>query len=287
MSEAAGSPLTLAEAVPLGTVAVQRLLTSWGVRSLAYKGPAFAVLGVRRPRVSNDIDLLIHPDDRDRATAALTGAGWTRVWLSFPAAVDDIAYSTTVSHPRFPATVDSHHWVKGALAWPTAFDTMWEQRARVVVAHVEVCTPSAEHALVLEFLNAQKGVPPDQWGAKAQAVISGGTSLDVDVDAVAEAASSLGARETAAALIVGLGGAPLTRTPTLAFQDWLDARDRPADWAIFIRLLQRVPHELPRWLWRRITFGDDVARNWARVQGLPYKGVAHVLLLRLKRGRSR
>ena len=45
-------PLTLAEAVPLGTVLLQRLLDDAGIRSLAIKGPAFVELGVRRPRQS-------------------------------------------------------------------------------------------------------------------------------------------------------------------------------------------------------------------------------------------
>lgn len=45
-----GDPLTMAEAVPLGTVHLQRMLERVGVRSLVIKGPAFVELGVRAPR---------------------------------------------------------------------------------------------------------------------------------------------------------------------------------------------------------------------------------------------
>ena len=65
----------LAEAVPLGTVLLQRLLDDAGIRSLVIKGPAFVELGVRRPRQSNDIDLLVAPGDRKAATELLTAAG--------------------------------------------------------------------------------------------------------------------------------------------------------------------------------------------------------------------
>ena len=39
-------PLTLAEAVPLGTVLLQRLLDDAGIRSLAIKGPALSLIHI-------------------------------------------------------------------------------------------------------------------------------------------------------------------------------------------------------------------------------------------------
>ena len=68
-------PLTLAEAVPLGTVYLQRLLVSAGIRSLVIKGPAFVELGVRKPRQSNDIDLMVAPGDRAAATGPWPALG--------------------------------------------------------------------------------------------------------------------------------------------------------------------------------------------------------------------
>lgn len=273
-------PLTLAEAVPLGTVHMQRILADVGVRSLAIKGPAFVELGVRRPKVSRDIDLVIHPEDRVRAVAALTRAGWSRVSLWFPPVVEDIIYSTTVSHPHFPASVDMHHWLKGMLTWPSAFEVLWDQRTRVVVAHSEVDSPCAGHALVLEFLNAAKKAPQERWGDVAQAVVT--TADRQQFETVLEAARALGVRETAAPLIVALGGPRLSGDPSAEFQAWLVARDRSDDNAVFERLLRRAPLQILGWLWRRLTFGDDVARNWARVRGVPYTGTARVIVLRLR-----
>lgn len=274
------TPLTLAEAVSLGTVYIQRLLDDAGIRSLAIKGPAFVELGVRRPRVSNDIDLVIHPEDRVRAVTALTRAGWSRVSLWFPPVVEDIIYSTTVSHPHFPASVDVHHWLKGMLTWPSAFDALWDQRTRVVVANSEVDSPCAGHALVLEFLNAAKKTPKERWGGVAQAVVAAADSQQCET--VMEAARSLGASETAGPLIVALGGPQRSGASSSEFQGWLVARDRSDDKAVFERLLRRAPLQIPRWLWRRLTFGDDVARNWARIRGVPYTGKARIIFLRLR-----
>ena len=126
--------LELVEAVPLGTVHLQRILERAGVRSLVVKGPAFAELGVRTRRRSNDIDLLIHQDDRTAASEALSDAGWSIISHWFPPALDDIIYSTTFHHPLFPSTLDLHHRFSGLLAGAEAFDALWEWRTQVVLA---------------------------------------------------------------------------------------------------------------------------------------------------------
>lgn len=113
-------PLTLAEAVPLGTVYLQRLLERAGVRSLVIKGPAFAELGVRKPRVSNDIDLLIHQDDRTTATEVLAASGWSIISHWFLPALDEVIYSTTFRHALFPSTLDLHHRFSGLFAGAAA-----------------------------------------------------------------------------------------------------------------------------------------------------------------------
>ena len=130
-------PLTLAEAVPLGTVLLQRLLDDAGVRSLVIKGPAFAQLGVRKPKHSNDIDLLVAPEDRTRATEALAQAGWSIISHWFPPALDDVIYSTTFRHVQFPSTLDLHHHFSGFFA-DDAFDALWCSRSCVAVAHHDV-----------------------------------------------------------------------------------------------------------------------------------------------------
>ena len=163
-------PLTLAEAVPLGTVHLQRLLATAGIRSLVIKGPAFVELGVRKPKQSNDIDLLIHPRDRKGMTTTLVAAGWTSISHWFPPALDDVVYSTTFSHPQFPASVDVHHYFTGVFARADGFEVLWERRTEVQIANSRVLTICRAHALLFEALNKFKAVRPETWPRLARDV---------------------------------------------------------------------------------------------------------------------
>src|SRR5699024_2561170 len=101
----------------------------------------FVALGVRAPRRSNDIDMIVHPQDRARATTTLVRAGWAIISHWFPPALDEAIYSTTFRHSRYPATLDLHHRFSGLLAEPgVAFDALWSQRTSVTVANQEVVT---------------------------------------------------------------------------------------------------------------------------------------------------
>lgn len=48
-----------------------------GIRLLVVKGDALARMGLREPRVSADVDVLVEPDRFDELCAALEGAGWS------------------------------------------------------------------------------------------------------------------------------------------------------------------------------------------------------------------
>ena len=211
-------PLTLAEAVPLGTVLLQRLLDDAGIRSLVIKGPAFVELGVRRPKHSNDIDLLVAPEDRTAASEALAQAGWSIISHWFPPALDDIIYSTTFRHPQFPSTLDLHHHFSGFFAGD-AFEALWRSRTCVAVAHHDVVTVGREHALIIEGLNAIKMLEEGSRAEAADRVVRAVT--DVDVDAVAAAAESVGARHTAAPLITVLGGGSPSGPPPPGYDQWV------------------------------------------------------------------
>ncbi len=54
-------PLDLDEGVPLGYALVARLAADHGIRALAIKGPTLSALGLRPPRQSLDVDVLVDP----------------------------------------------------------------------------------------------------------------------------------------------------------------------------------------------------------------------------------
>lgn len=276
-----GESLTLAEAVPLGTAHLQQMLDRAGVRSLVVKGPAFAELGVRTRRRSNDIDLLIHQDDRTAATEALADAGWSIISHWFPPALDDIIYSTTFRHPLFPATLDLHHRFSGLLAGVAAFDALWEKRTQVVIAHHEVTTVGREHALIIEALNATKLLEEELRADTVARIVS--TTDGFEADTVTAAAEAVGARHTAAPLIAALGGGEPTEGPPEAYARWVTrgARNRSRD--LVVDLIRKAPAHIPRVVWQQLTLDPDIARFWAHAHGVTYRNRWQILWLRIRR----
>lgn len=273
--------LSVAEAVPLGTVHLQQLLERVGVRSLVLKGPAFVALGVRAPRQSNDIDLLVHQDDRARATEALTDAGWSIISHWFPPALDDIIYSTTLRHPLFPVTLDLHHRFSGLLAGAAAFDALWEQRTLVTLAQQVVTTVGREHALIIEALNATKVIAYERRAGAAVRVAE--QVEDVDVGQVTAAARSVGARHTAAPLIKALGGgAPADPAPP-GYHRWRERGSRSTGRHLMADIVRRAPIHIPRVIWQQLTLDPDIARFWAHAHGVEYRGRWQILWLRARR----
>ena len=273
--------LELVEAVPLGTVHLQRILERAGVRSLVVKGPAFAELGVRTRRRSNDIDLLIHQDDRTAATEALADAGWSIISHWFPPALDDIIYSTTFRHPLFPATLDLHHRFSGLLAGVAAFDALWEKRTQVVLAQQTVTTVGREHALVIEALNATKQLE-DERRAEAAGRVADAVD-DIELADVVEAAETVGARHTAAPLIEAMGGGAPTTEPPPAYAQWVRRGARNSGRDLVLDLLRRAPTHIPRVVWQQLTLDPEIARFWAYTHRVPYRNRWQILWLRIRR----
>ena len=272
-------PLTLAEAVPLGTVWLQRLLTDAGVRSLVIKGPAFVELGVRTPKRSNDIDLLVAPEDRGRVAGLLEDAGWQSISHWFPPALDDVIYSVTYAHPSFPASVDVHHYYSGVFARADGFEALWSQRVGVAMAHSQVVTMPSAHALIFEALNKFKAAGVDQWDATARAVVDAAQWRDLEQ--VRRAAEELGATESASALIAALGGPRATHTSP-KFRRWAKEAGRFRSRIYFWRIVTRSPQSVPRVMWQQINLPEKHARWWAEAHGVRYRSRTQVLWLRLR-----
>lgn len=273
-------PLTLAEAVPLGTVLLQRLLDDAGIRSLVIKGLAFVELGVRKPKHSNDIDLLVAPQDRTAATEVLAQAGWSIISHWFPPALDDVIYSTTFRHPQFPSTLDLHHHFSGFFAGD-AFEALWRSRSCVAVAHHDVVTVGREHALIIEGLNAIKLLKDGSRAEAARRVVE--AAVQMRPDAVEAAARGVGARHTAAPLITALGGSEPSEPAPEGYRQWVDRGARNSSLDLVRDILRRAPGHAPKVVWEQLTLDPDVARFWARTHGVPYRSPQQVLWVRIRR----
>lgn len=279
--------LTLEESVPLATVLLQRLLAGAGVRSLAIKGPAFALLGVRPPKRSHDVDLIIHPDDRPAARRALRAAGWFELGYDLPPEIDDIIYSTTYGHALLPSTVDVHHVFPGLLLPAAAvFEVLWDARASVRLAGQDAACPSEQHALVIDALHRLRGTPEHRW-PHAATDHARGVSVDLSVDALVDAAESVGARWTAAPLLAELGAPPPAGRPEPGYERWRRRCGPFRGELIAAEVARRAPWRLPGVLWGQLNVSEEMARFWAESHGLRYRNRSQVLTARLVRlGRS-
>lgn len=276
--------LELVEAVPLGVAVVCRLLSRCGIRVLAVKGPAFAALGTRAPRESHDIDVLVHPADRDRAATALHDAGWQRVSYWFPRQVDDLVYSTTFVHPTLPCPADVHHRFKGLFAPPAeAFDRLWARRTQVEVAHQSVPVPCLADAVVLETVNRLGDAGKEQWPAVSGEIAERARQCGLGAEEMAGAADALGAEHSVAHVVTALGGPAPTSPPPVVFLRWQERSGRPPGPALALAIVRRAPLSLPLVVWTQLRLPEASARLWATSAGVPYQGRARSLAGRVNR----
>jgi len=112
-----------------------------GICVLTLKGVAQSVLayGDIGCRDSLDIDLAVHPEQLDGASAALTLMGYSELDLSISASV---LGQRAFRHKERQVSIDLHgRWCASPAAFPVSFSEAWERRDSVLLGSgVSVCT---------------------------------------------------------------------------------------------------------------------------------------------------
>lgn len=271
--------VTVDEAVPVYTVLLQRLLAERGARSIAFKGPAFVALGVRLKRRSNDVDLLIHPRERDAAWSALRAAGWESVTPTYPASADPFYHSVTFAHRLSPVTLDLHHRILGLMREPEeVFAAMWEQRVEITLAHQDVVTLSVDHALVVEAVNMIKGHANSDPRLVVRSVVNAASTLGVQADRVLRATQELGASRSAQALLLETGALAASAAPDTGDRNWACPHDGRK---VVLHLARHAPRDVLPYLWHHAVLSSRAAHSWAELNGVEYRGRAQVYGLRM------
>ncbi len=146
--------LSLSEGVELAYAWVQAVADSLGIRVLFIKGLTLQKLGLRRPRVSSDADVLVEPARFDELCQALAAAGWRQrgagtVWASIP------HHSRTYLTDHWPCDLDVHSGFPGFLADPeVTFDALWESRIDLEFAGRRCAVPNRAGAAMVLALHA-------------------------------------------------------------------------------------------------------------------------------------
>jgi len=153
---AASINFRLAEATALAHALVEWVAAEADIRVLAIKGPVASHYGLREPRVSADADVLVEPSRFAELCVLLEDRGWhQRVGRETPSLL--ARHSRTLIHDDWPCDIDVHQMFPGFFGDPDqVFESLWEGRATLTVAHVPVTIPSRPGAAVISALHSER-----------------------------------------------------------------------------------------------------------------------------------
>ena len=215
------------EAVLLAHALVARLAEGVGARVLFVKGPTAVALGVRPPRPSSDVDVLVDPASFEAVCAAMESAGWqlrTPVGVLRYAGEFAFDHSAHYIHPQWPVDVDVHYNFPGFLADPeTVFDALWSRRTEVEVAGRPAPTPDRLGQALVVGLHALRN--PRRWESGRDLHHLTGALRGLapnDREDLRQLARDSGASRSAEAVLRLAGTSPLPATPAELerFTDW-------------------------------------------------------------------
>lgn len=251
---------TAAEAAPLVHVLCERVAQTSRTRVLAIKGPVVAMQGLRAPRTSADVDVLVHPDDLTTFVEHMRAAGWhDATETTAPRLVR--AHSVNLLHDHWPVGIDVHHHFPGFLA-PDAevFDALWARRRAYVMAgaRVTAADPVSMVAVVgLHLLRHDDGTSArlDDLVGRAEAVLG-----PEDLDALLQLARDTDSVVPLRPILLRLGlrrAATIETTHPVELASWYDRAGAPPG-SVWGRQLSRTPWwRWPQVVWHAVRLTDD------------------------------
>ncbi|MFZ2015352.1 MAG: nucleotidyltransferase family protein, partial [Nocardioides sp.] len=258
--------LALAEAVPLAHALVARVARDSDVRVLFIKGPQAEVQGLRAPRTSVDVDVLVDPARRPVLAEALARHGWVD---DNPRRTPTILprHSLTVRQPTWLCELDLHDHFPGFFAdHQHVFETLWARRAQVEVAGCRLPVPDvAGHALVLALHALRDPHDPNKQSDVADlAAVLRGRFDDQKLRDLSGLAVELGAADTAAPFLAMVSAPELGRGSTSPddLRAWRLRTEPERTTAIsWVAELRRQPwYRWPRFLWYAALLSEEELR---------------------------
>ncbi len=159
------SAKTAAPAVRLPLDVAVALCTAWlqdeargrGIRLLILKGETLSHHGLRAPRSSSDVDVLIEPGRFNEFTTRIAHAGWEEFADTF-ASDRFVLHSRTFRREGWPNAIDIHREWPGFLR-PTddVFEMLWKRREVLTFAHRPCDVPDRLSSLLMLALHSLRG----------------------------------------------------------------------------------------------------------------------------------
>jgi hypothetical protein len=257
---------------------------------LFIKGPVASAQGLRGPRGSVDVDVLVDPARRSRLAERLTRMDWLDEHPYTSPTVLPM-HSLTHRHAQWSCELDLHDRFPGFFADPQeVFDLLWERRETVeVAARTLSCPDRAAHALVLGLHSLRD--PHDAGKARelSQLVETIGSIVDTDwLSDLAQLAGELGAADTAAPFLDRVGAPEVGRGSTSPgdIQAW-NLRTLPIDTTAvsWVNELLRLPwRKRPRYLWYAAMLSEKELRIADPTLPVGRLALLRARLRRLRRG---
>ncbi|MBF4463519.1 MULTISPECIES: PqqD family peptide modification chaperone [unclassified Rathayibacter] len=245
------SPLSLGDAVELGHALVQYVADADDIRVLFIKGPVADARGVRPPRVSADIDVLVPASETQALLRSLSSRGWVSRPESFAHSAF-VTHSITLLHEEWPCDIDLHVSYPGFLAdADVVFEALWARREALNLAGKNVNAPDFVGSVVIAALHSLRSPfierHQKELSDAVSAVLSRHDSEQI-TDEIVALASTTEARHTLGPFLAELGHIETEDAPsTREYFEWRqNARqlNRSAQW---IRtLLNASPSAAPR-----------------------------------------
>lgn len=216
---AAGVELRLDEAGQLCTAWVDQLAQSLSARALVIKGDTLARQGLRRPRVSADVDVLVEPSRFDDCRVALIRAGWVERPLPFISSRVS-PHSVTFVRSGWPCDIDLHSYFPGFLASPGAiFDELWARRTSLTFAGHAVSVPDRMSSILISALHALRNGTSASRAEGDLAYLRGTDLSDTDKTTLATLAAATGCDGSLEDFLVRLG-VDVRPAVTPALREW-------------------------------------------------------------------
>lgn len=283
--------LRTGEAVELCHAWVQAVAEGAGIRALFVKGPTLSRQGLRRTRVSSDVDVLVAPGDADRLADALRGRGWEKRDGGLLISNTDHHSQTFVSS-SWPCDIDVHVRFPGFLAEPDAvFDVLWKRHSVLAFAHKECAVSDRVSSALILALHSMRSDHRDPRHAVELEGLLAAPFTPAEHQAMGDLAAATGCVEALGDLLEPLGigarqsAAPIEPEDIRAWRVRTEVASGGLSAYFWLKAFKRVPlREKPRILGGALWPSDqDLALSKS---GVPkdHRGMNRYRLARLARG---